>query len=77
LAEIGARLRAQAARDERIPADSLLIAADYVVEAAWAAVVRCPAAAPPLFTLADELRAAAQRYAHRPLRLSAPRRIAA
>jgi hypothetical protein len=77
LTEIGARLRAQAARDERIPADALLIAADYVDEAAWNAVDRCPTAALPLFRLADQLRADAPLYTNRPLRLSRPRRIAA
>jgi hypothetical protein len=76
-AEISARLRAQAAANERIPSDSLLIAADYVDEAAWAAVDRCPAAAPPLFKLAEELRADAPLYAHRRLRVSPPGRAAA
>jgi hypothetical protein len=77
LAEIGARLRAQAAASECIPADSLLIAADYAAEAAWNAVKFFPAAAPPLFALADELRADAPLYANRPLRFSRPRRAAA
>jgi hypothetical protein len=77
LAEIGARLRDQTARDERIPSDSLLIAADHVAEAAWNAIDLLPVAAPPLFALAEELRAAAPLYAHRPLRLSLPRKAAA
>jgi hypothetical protein len=47
LAEIGARLRRQAAGDERIPSDALLIAADLVAEAASTAAERHPAAAIP------------------------------